>query len=284
MVTRRRAWELLRIFVVTPLVGLTLGIALLFAIQTSMIFPAGGSIWRDPGAMGWEFEEVWLEPTEGERSQAWWMPLEEMRGAVLFSHGNAGTMADRLEFAAILRDQGVGVFFYDYGGYGNSSGRPSEERCYQDIRAAWQWLTEEKGIAPERIVLMGRSLGGGPTIQLATEVSPAGVIVESSFTSIPDVAAQTFFFLPVRYLVRHHMDNAAKIGAIEEPVMVLHSPRDDVISYRHGEALYAAATEPKRFVEMRGSHNDGWFVSYPEYGYALHAFMDEVLPPEPVGK
>jgi len=278
MDSRRRAWTIVRTFVVTPLIGLTLGLALLFTIQTSLIFPAGGSIWRDPGAMGWPFEEVWLEPAPGERTHAWWMPLDDMRGAVLFSHGNAGTMADRLDFAAILRDLGVGVFFYDYGGYGNSSGRPSEERCYQDIRAAWRWLTETQGIAPDRIVLMGRSLGGGAAIQLATEVEPAGLIAESSFTSIPDVAAETFFFLPVRWLVRHKMDNASKIGAVTAPVFILHSPRDDIIRYRHGQALFEAATEPKRFFEMRGRHNDGWYLSYPEYGHALHAFMDDVLP------
>jgi fermentation-respiration switch protein FrsA (DUF1100 family) len=279
MLTRNRPlWTALRMLVVTPLVAVGLGIALLFAIQTSLIFPAGGSIWREPSSAGWAFENIWLEPAPGERTHAWWMPLEDMRGAVLFSHGNAGTMADRLDFAAILRDQGVGVFFYDYGGYGNSSGRPSEERCYRDIRAAWRWLTEEAGIEPRRIVLMGRSLGGGPAIQLATEVEPAGVIVESSFTSIPDMAAQAFPFLPVRRLVRHRMDNAAKIGAVSAPVFVLHSPRDEVVPFRHGQRLYEAATEPKRFHEMRGGHNDGWFLSYPEYGHALGAFMDEVLP------
>lgn len=276
--TPSRAWVAFRMLVITPLTALGLGMTLLFFTQTSLIFPAGGSIWRDPGDMGWAFEEVWLEPAEGERTHAWWMPVEEMRGAVLFSHGNAGTMADRLDFAANLRDLGVGVFFYDYGGYGNSSGRPSEARCYDDIRAAWQWLTEEKDLAPGGIVLMGRSLGGGPTIQLATEVAPAGVIVESSFTSIPDVAAETFWFLPVRRLVRHRMDNAAKIGAIEAPILILHSPGDHIIPYRHGERLYQAATEPKRFHEMRGGHNDGWYLSYPEYGRTLGKFFDDILP------
>ena len=275
--TPRRAWNLLRTFVVTPLVALTLGLALLTSCQTDLIFPAGGTVWRDPGDMGWPFEEVWLKPAPGERTHAWWMPLEDMRGAVLFSHGNAGTIADRLDFAAILREQRVGVFFYDYGGYGNSSGRPSEERCYQDIRAAWQWLTEEEGIDPGRIVLMGRSLGGGPAIHLAAEVEPAGVIAESSFTSIPDVAAETFFFLPVRRLVRHHMDNASKIGGIDAPVLILHSPGDTTIRFRHGEALYEAATAPKRFHEMRGGHNDGWYLSYPEYGRVLGEFFDDVL-------
>lgn len=277
----RRFWPLIRMFVVTPAIGLGLGIAVLYALQDSFIFPAGGSIWRTPGDLEWAYEEVWLEPAPGERTHAWWMPVEEMRGAVLFSHGNAGTMADRLEFAAILRDLGLGVFFYDYGGYGQSSGRPSEERCYQDVRAAWHWLTESSGVPPERIVVFGRSLGAAPSIQLATEFTPAALIAESTFTSVPDIAAETFWFLPVRRLVRTQMNNAAKIGQVRAPVMVLHGPRDRTIPFRHGRILYERANEPKKFHEMRGGHNDGWFISYPEYGYALRDFLAEVLPAEP---
>jgi fermentation-respiration switch protein FrsA (DUF1100 family) len=241
------------------------------------VFPATRDIYRDPSAFGWDFEEVWLEVDRG-RSHAWHIPLEGARATVLFSHGNAGNMADRLESISLLRGLGFSVLAYDYGGYGRSTGRPSEQRCYADIRAAWRYLTEGRGIAPSQIVLFGRSLGGAVTCELAAEVQPAAVVLESTFTSIPDVAGDLLPFLPARLLVRARFTNLDKVGRFRSPLLYVHSRDDTLIPFHHGEKLFAAAREPKTFLEIRGDHNEGFVVSMEPYLAGWRAFLDPILP------
>jgi fermentation-respiration switch protein FrsA (DUF1100 family) len=256
-------------------------LALLFFLQDKMIFPASRDIYRDPSHYAWAFEEVWLEPTAGERTHAWWIPMENARGVCLFSHGNAGNMADRLESIGTLRTLGLSVLAYDYGGYGKSSGTPSEARLYDDIGAAWRYLVEQRKIAPRDIILFGRSLGGAPTAQLASEVAPAGVVLESTFTSLPAAAQEALPFFPARWLVRHHFDTVSKLGKFQAPLMVVHSPDDNTIRYHHGEEIFAAAREPKQFLKIHGSHNAGFVQSQDIYLEGWKNFLDTALKPSP---
>jgi hypothetical protein len=253
---------------------------LIFSLQDRLLFPATRTLYRDPGIYDWPFEEVVVHLDEGEFTHGWYLPVKNARGVALFSHGNAGNIADRLESMSILRDLGLSVLAYDYGGYGKSSGKPSEQRLYADIRAMWGHLVEERGISPEEIILFGRSLGAGPTAQLATEVSPAGVILESTFTSVPDVAGEQFPFLPTRWLTRHKFDSLSKVGEIDAPLMIIHSRRDTLIGFHHGERLFEAASEPKTFLEISGDHNDGFVVSMDRYLPAWEKFLGAVLPPQ----
>jgi fermentation-respiration switch protein FrsA (DUF1100 family) len=268
-----------RLLRVALVLGLAYGatLVLLYAFQRSLLFPATREIYRDPSAMGWAFEDHFLALPDGERTHAWWIPLEGARGTVLFSHGNAGNIADRLESIGLLRGLGLSVLAYDYGGYGRSSGRPSEERLYADIRAAWAHLTGALGVAPEQVVIFGRSLGAGPTVQLATEVEAGAVVVESTFLSVPEVAAGVFPWLPVRWLVRDRFDNGAKIGRVRSPVMVVHSPEDCLIPFAHGQVLFARAPEPKTWLEIRGDHNNGFALSQDIYLPAWNRFLDSAL-------
>ncbi|MFM1919894.1 MAG: hypothetical protein RLZZ303_1528 [Candidatus Hydrogenedentota bacterium] len=258
-----------------------LGICLVFyLIQDRLIFPGTKEMRRDPSYYGWDFEEVWLEPLPGEKSLAWFVPVENARGVCLFSHGNGGNISTRLESIGIFRNLGLSVLAYDYGGYGKSSGKTSEQRVYADVRAAWKHLTETRGLPPEKILLFGRSMGGAPTTQLATEVKPAAVVLESAYTSLPAVAQEVVPLLPARFITKYRFDNLSKIGAVQVPLLVIHSPDDTLVRYHHGQQLYAAANEPKTFLEIHGDHSGGFVQSMDIYLPAWEKFLDGVLPKE----
>ncbi|MCH7909954.1 MAG: alpha/beta hydrolase [Candidatus Hydrogenedentes bacterium] len=254
---------------------------LVFMGQHRLVFMATRELYRTPASNGWQYDDVRLE-VEGERTHGWYVHAEtDPRGVILFSHGNAGNIADRLESISIFRDLGFDVLAYDYGGYGESTGRPSEDRCYADIRAMWRYLIDERGIVASRIVLFGRSLGAGPTCQLATEVEAAAVILESTFTSIPDRAQEMYRIFPARLILRIRFDNAEKISTVRSPLLVVHSPDDTLIPIHHGRALFERAPEPKSFLEIRGDHNEGFWSSGRLYTDGLTAFLDPLIAPEP---
>ena len=251
--------------------------ALVYLLQGKIIFPATRQVYRTPQtAFQWEFEDLRL-PVGDHVTHGWFLPVENARGTVLFSHGNAGNIADRLESVGMFRRLNVNVLVYDYGGYGYSTGRPSEERSYADIRAMWRYLTEERGIPPEQIVLFGRSLGGGMTCELAAEVTPAGVVLESTFLSTRAMARKMIPWLPVAPLIRHRFDNEAKVSKFTSPLMVIHSPDDTLIPYDHGRRLFELAPEPKRFVEIHGDHNEGFVLSMDTWTDAVDAFIESTL-------
>ena len=246
--------------------------------QEKLIFPAPKGLYLSPAARNWPFDEVTL-PVDGEKTVGWFLPKDGARGTILFSHGNGETVADGLDQAAIFRELGFNVLLYDYGGYGKSTGKPSEQRCYADIRAMWNYLTSTRGLTANSIVLYGRSLGGGPTTQLATEVTPAGIVLESAFCSLRRMANAKFPFLPARAILRHQFDNETKIDRITVPLLIIHSRTDGVVPYVQGLALYnRARTQHKSFLEIHGDHNDGVFVSQKVYTEGLDKYLNSVAP------
>ncbi len=247
-------------------------------LQTSIIFPAFGAVWQTPAdaPYQWEYEDV-ARSVDGHTTRGWYIPVENARATLLFSHGNGGTISDRLEFVEMFKPMGLNVLLYDYGGYGDSTGRPSEQRCYADARAMWHYLTVDKGIPASQIILFGESLGGGVTVNLATEVTPGAVVLQSTFLSIAKRAHEMFPIVPVRLFLRHHFDNAAKIGGIEAPILIVHSPDDTIIPYHHGKDLFALAPDPKSFLEIRGDHNEGPFQSQRTYMNGIADFLDKTF-------
>ncbi|MEA3364219.1 MAG: alpha/beta hydrolase, partial [Candidatus Hydrogenedentes bacterium] len=215
---------------------------------------------------------------DGHVTHGWYIPIPESRGVVLYSHGNGGNISGRMEGIAVWRNLGFDVLIYDYGGYGKSTGKASEKRCYRDIRAMWRWLTEEQGIRSERIVLFGRSLGGVVAADLAAEVTPGAVILGSTFLSAVKLGKEAFPFLPVNLLLRHRFETEDKIGSITAPVLIVHSPGDDVVPYHHGEVLFQMAPEPKTFLQITGSHNDGYMQSSEHYLRGLRDFLEPLFP------
>ena len=253
--------------------GYALVLTALFFFQNRLLFFPSPTLEADPAERGLPFEDLIFETEDGERLHGWWVPAEQPRATLLFFHGNAGNISHRLDLVEIFRSLGLNVFLFDYRGYGQSTGKPSEEGLYRDAAAAWRYLTETRGRSPDEIVLFGRSLGGGPATWLATHAHPRALILGSTFTSIPDVAAKQYPYLPVRLLARNRFDNRARLAEVHAPVLVIHSRDDALIPFEHGRQLFEAAPEPKAFLEIEGAHNDGYAVTGARYAEGIDAFL-----------
>jgi len=227
-----------------------------------------------PRAAGLDFEDVALHTADGIKLHGWWVPARDTRGTVLLMHGNAGNISHRLGYLTMFNRLGYSVLLFDYRGYGKSGGSPGEEGTYLDAEAAWQHLTEARNLKSQDIVLVGESLGGGVATWLALKYPPRALVLASTFTSVPDMGAQVYPWLPVRLLARIVYDNIARIREIQVPVMIAHSRGDDIIPFAHGQALFAAAREPKQFLELAGGHNEGFLFSRNEWIAAVGAFLD----------
>ena len=229
-----------------------------------------------PRAAGLDFEDVALHTADGIKLHGWWVPARDTRGTVLLMHGNAGNISHRLGYLTMFNRLGYSVLLFDYRGYGKSGGSPGEEGTYLDAKAAWQHLTEARNLKSQDIVIVGESLGGGVATWLALKYPPRALVLASTFTSVPDMGAQVYPWLPVRLLARIVYDNIARIREIQVPVMIAHSRGDDIIPFAHGQALFAAAREPKQFLELAGGHNEGFLFSRNEWIAAVGAFLDRV--------
>jgi len=191
----------------------------------------------------------------------------------LFLHGNAGNISHRLESLRVFNELGLNVLIIDYSGFGQSGGTPGERQTYADARLAWQYLTGTRGVAPERIVIFGRSLGGGVATWLATQERPGGLILESTFTSVPALASKYYPMFPMRWLARIRYDNASRLPTVRSPVLIVHSRDDELVPFAHGRELFRLAREPKSFLEMRGDHNAGFMLSGQSYRAGLARFI-----------
>jgi fermentation-respiration switch protein FrsA (DUF1100 family) len=223
--------------------------------------------------VGLPYEDRSLTTDDGVRLHAWHIPNPEARYTAIDFHGNAGNLGDRVDRYAQWHRLGLAVFAVDYRGYGRSEGSPSEGGLYRDARAAWADITGALGIPPGRVIVVGRSLGGGPATQLALEVAPAGLVLETPMTSIPAMARVVYPWLPVSLLARTKFDNLAKIGSVRSPVMVVQAEQDDVIPPWMSRRLFDAAPEPKQWVSLAGGHNDFDEVSRQRYEDAWRTFL-----------
>ncbi|NNG14116.1 MAG: alpha/beta hydrolase, partial [Gammaproteobacteria bacterium] len=188
-------------------------------------------------------------------------------------HGNGGNISHRGDSLAIFHRLGFNVFIFDYRGYGRSDGVPGERGLYEDAATAWQYLVEQRGFAGNDIVLFGRSLGATIAAKLAAEVEPAGLIMESSFSSARGFAQAVLPLLSRMVVMRYRFDTAGYVRRVTCPVLVAHSPDDDIIPFQLGQAVYAAANQPKTFLTMQGDHNSGFLQSQPGYEQGLREFM-----------
>ena len=261
-------------------IGYAVLAAALFFYQPNLLyFPdmPTRQIQATPGVIGLDFDSVTLTTSDNEQLDAWFVPADPARGTLLFCHGNAGNNSHRLDSIRQFHELGLSVLIFDYRGFGQSTGKPTEKGSYRDADAAWQYLVEQRGIPPEHIILFGRSLGASIAAELATRQTAAGVILESAFTSVPDVAAKYYPWLPVRWMSRYQYNTRKQLADIHSPVLIVHSRDDEIIPYTNGEHLFEAANEPKLFLELRGGHNDGFMVSGDSYVRGLEVFINEVL-------
>lgn len=263
------------------LVRLTCFLATLYAAMT------GALVWQEerliffpqidsgtPLPEGFPAEDAWFTAADGTRLHGWFTEHPQPRAVVLFAHGNAGNVAGRAGRLLWLHAHGLSALMFDYRGYGRSSGTPTEDGVLQDVRAAQAWLVERTGVPRERLVLMGESLGGAVVVDLAAETGARALILENTFTNLPDVAAQHFPWLPVRWAMRTRLDSRSKIPNYRGPLLQVHGDADEIVPYELGQALFAAAREPKTWVRVAsGHHND---PPAPQYETALEQFLQNL--------
>jgi fermentation-respiration switch protein FrsA (DUF1100 family) len=246
-----------------------------YIFQSRLVFFPDRNMAGNPGDVGLDFEEVWLQ-SGGKRIHGWFVPARAPRGTLLYFHGNAGNISHRLESIKQLHDLQLSVFIFDYRGYGQSEGRASERATYQDSRAAWDYLVGERGIGRDQIVLYGRSLGGAVAIELAEEVDPLALILVSCFTSAVDMGTKVYPLLPIRLVRRIHYNSLKRIGGVPAPKLFIHSIDDEVVPFGMGKRLYNRAPRPRQFLKIRGGHNECTIVSAPLYLQTIDSFLTSV--------
>lgn len=250
-------------------------VALIYFSQSRMVYFPSRDIDYTPDRIGLEYSDVWLDTESGNRIHGWYVPRPGARLTVLMLHGNAGNISHRLETLQILHQIGVNTLIIDYQGYGRSQGRPSEQATYEDALAAWTYLMQNKSTADSTVVF-GRSLGGAVAAWLGAAVAPAGLILESTFSSVEDMAQHHYPWLPVRLISKFHYDSINRAPEITSPTLVMHSPADTIVPFVLGQKLYDALPGEKTFVELQGGHNDGIASTGDRYSAELKKFMDSL--------
>ena len=264
---------LLYIAAILFLIYLAFGLTLYFT-QPMMLYTPSRDVLYNPGDMSMEFEDVTFEADDGVKLTGWYIPAENAEYTIFFCHANAGNLAHRLDTLNTFNSMGISTFIFDYRGYGNSQGKPTEKGTYLDALAAWRWLTQEKNVDPETIIIFGRSLGGSIATNLASKVQANSLVVESSFTSYADVGAKYYPYLPVKRFSRFKYKTIDYLRQVHCPVMIIHSRDDEVIPFEFGLKLYEAASEPKKFAEICGRHNNGFTLFSPMYKEKWNQWID----------
>ena len=266
--------------IVSIALAVYIGLALLLLVfQARMIFyPYRNHEYR-PEDVRLYYESVELITSDGVTLDAWYIPAPDAEYTILFCHGNAGNISHRLDTLLHFRQLGLNCLIFDYRGYGRSGGKPSEQGLYLDVQAAWDWLTNQQQIPPEKIILFGRSLGGSVAAHLAAQLSsqdspqPAGLVLESCFTSVADMGKHYYPWLPIRWFVRFRFDALAALPQVRMPILIIHSPDDEIVPYKMGKKLFKNAPQPKHFAELSGSHNEGFAENESAYQEIWENFL-----------
>ncbi len=227
---------------------------------------------------GLPLQEVWFQAEDGTKLFGWYVENRTTPVVLLWCHGNAGNIIHRLENLVELYRWGFSVLLFDYRGYGRSQGRPTEEGMYQDALAAYDYLSSERQVAPERLLLFGRSLGGAVASHVASKKPAAGLILESVFPSVATVARAHYFGLPVDWLLGAEFNLADRLAALSMSVLVIHGDRDNIVPIELGRQVFEAAREPKAFYLVPGAdHNDLSMIGGRAYFQRLRQFAEQVV-------
>jgi uncharacterized protein len=258
-------------------VSLLSGLCCLSGCLSSVLYHPSRELRATPADIGLPYESVPLETADGKRLGAWWIPCRSPRGVLLFCHGNGGNISALLESARIFNRLGLDLLVFDYRGYGESSGSPSEQGLYRDAEAAWNYLERVRGVPSQNIVVFGWSLGGSVAAWTSQAHRPGALILEGAFTSFQDAARDRVpgvfvtLFIPDQYPTKRY------VARVQCPILIIHSRDDEVIPFRHGEVLFAAAPGVAEQLVTRGSHNRAFLDSQPYYEAAIDSFLSKVL-------
>lgn len=256
--------------------------AAMYLLQERMLFLPGipgRGIDATPAAVDLKYEETAIVTADGVRLHAWWVPAAGARWTLVHFHGNAGNISHRLELLQVFHALGANVLLFDYRGYGRSEGAPGEAGLQRDAEAVWDHLVRARGLPEQSLVIHGQSMGAAVAAWLAARRRPAGLVLESAFTSVPDIAAELYPWLPARALARLRLDTRGELSRVACPVLLVHSRQDEIIPFAHGQALLAAAREPKALLEIQGDHNGGFWISREAYAAGLAGFLATLPPP-----
>jgi fermentation-respiration switch protein FrsA (DUF1100 family) len=251
---------------------------LMSSIEDYFIYAPRKPLITTPAEHGFNYESVQLYTSDGIRLHGWFLPKDNARATVLLCHGNAGNVSYQFDQIELFRKLNLSVLTFDYRGFGQSDGKPCEDGLYRDGDAAWRYLVETKHIAPEHIIIFGHSLGGSVAAWLGKEVCAGAMILQSTFTTMKQIAKCVYPYFPLRKLMRSRYDTLANVSQAKSPVLVIHSPDDEVIPFKHGKDIFEAAKPPKEFLQICYGHNDGARRS-PNYVEGVKAFLDKYLPP-----
>ena len=230
-----------------------------------------------PADQGLNYEDIHFRSADNILLHGWYAPCNGSSRVILLLHGNTGNISDCISSISLFAKLGYSSFVFDYRGYGQSEGHTDEQGTYRDAEAAWEWLLRERQYAPQQVVILGRSLGASISSWLASRHRPAAVVLESTFTSLPDIAAETHRLIPARLMTRFEYNTLSNIRQIHSPILIVHGRDDIVIPYHHGRRLYAAANEPKAFLDIDGNHAEGFLFSGQGYIKGLQAFLDQYV-------
>ncbi len=274
--SRSQQWRrhLIRALLLVGGAYLAICVLMMFLEKSLIFFPSSDGDWQP----AWlKYEDAHFQAADGTKLHGWYLDQPQARQVVLFAHGNAGNLSHRAQNMARLRRMfGVSVMIFDYRGYGKSEGSPDEAGILADARAARAWLAQRTGKQEQDIVLMGESLGGGVLVHLAADDGARGLILQNTFTSLSDVGAHHYPWLPVRLLIRTRVDAAAKIPSYRGPLLQSHAAEDEIVPFVLGKKLFElAGSQQKKFVPQPGNqHNDD--PMSPEYERALREFLESL--------
>jgi len=248
-------------------------------VERTFIFFPDQKLEGTPRQAGLDFREVYFDSADGCRLHGWYVPAGEGAPVLLWMHGNGGNISYEIGGLALLRQAGLASFIFDYRGYGLSTGQPSEAGVYRDARAAYEYLRNELGAPPERIVFFGRSLGGAVAADLALRVPARAIILDGAFTSVGDMANHHYRWLPGKGRFAHKFDTAGRLARISIPKLIIHGEQDRVVPFTMGKRLYEAAVPPKEFYPIDGAgHEDTMPVGGDGYVRRVREFIRHAQP------
>lgn len=253
--------------------GYLLLLIFMYLFQSKLIFLPSSDLLVTPIEAALQAEDVWIETSDDERLHGWFFPNDSTEYIVVLSHGNAGNISNRIDIAKFLQEAGVSVLIYDYRGYGQSSGKPSEEGLYRDIEAVVTFLKMDKGYSEQQMIMYGRSMGGAVASFAATRFNVGGLVLDSAFKNVKAMVSDLYPFVP-SFLASYEFPTEQHVQQLSDiPVMIMHSPTDTIVDISHGKALFGAAKDPKTFVELRGGHNDNFHASVDIYNQYWKEFL-----------
>jgi uncharacterized protein len=263
-------------FLIAVAGGYLMLLVVMYTFQNQLLFMPSSGFMQTPGSTGLTAEDVWAETEDGVRIHGWYFPHEDSDLVVVLSHGNAGNIGGRIAIAETLLNSGASVLMYDYRGYGQSEGSPSEKGLYHDIEAVVEYLKSDLGYSGQQIMMYGRSLGGAVAAYAATRHTLGGLVLDSAFKNLKAMVRDVYPFVPAR-LAKYDFPTDEYIQQLDGlPVLIMHSPNDEIVGYHHGRALYELAGEPKQFIDLRGSHNNNFFQSQSLIEQSWRDFLEQV--------